>query len=187
MTPGIAIRKLGIASMLVCLFFFRPEASATNVLTADRPGSSPPDSLVASVPVEKAKHPGLRFRFKCVDQISLADQGNVCFPIHGGVSTVVTIKLGNSAPLVCGTMPGLPGTCWYSFVDAFQHSNTCGPGSNQPCVDTVLIRYNGLLPASTTVQYSAAGVLGVSGELENLANMVSFGTVVNAPSTPARR
>jgi len=139
--------------------------------------------MVASVPIEKGKQPGLRFRFKCVDQISLVDQGNVCFPIHGGMSTVVTVKLGGGAPIPCGTTPGLPGTCSYSFVDAFQHSNTCGPASNQPCVDTVLIKYNGLLPAFTPVQYSAAGVLGVSGELENLANLVSFGTLGNTPST----
>src|SRR5262245_17052451 len=143
MTPGIAIRKLGIACIVVlCLLFFRPAANATNVLTADRPGSRPPDSMVASVPLEKGKQPGLRFRFKCVDQISLVDQGNVCFPIHGGMSTVVTVKLGGGSPIVCTTTPGLPGTCSYTFEDAFQHSSTCGPANNQPCKDTVLIKYN---------------------------------------------
>src|SRR5215470_15162500 len=101
MTFGTRIRKLGIACTLVCLLFFRPAANATNVLTADRPGSRPPDSTMASVPLEKGKQPGLRFKFKCVDQSTLMSPTNVCFPIHGDMSTQVTVKFGNSAPIVC--------------------------------------------------------------------------------------
>ena len=183
MVSGIVTQKLGaIIALFLCLFLFAPVATATNVLTADRMGSRPPNSNVPNVPVEKGKRPGLLFKLNCVEQMHLTNSGNVCFPIHGTASTVVTVKIGNNPITTCSATPASPGGCSYSFEDAFQRSSTCGPGGNQPCKDTVRIVYNGVFPAFATVQYSAAGISGVNGEQENLANLVTFSTGGNTPT-----
>jgi opacity protein-like surface antigen len=172
-----------VCAFALSLLLSTQAANATNVLTADRVGSKPPNSAVANVPVEKGKRPGLLFHFQCVDQMTLQNPTNVCFPIQSAASTSVQVKIGNAVPISCGTVAGAPGTCSYSFVDVFQNSNTCGPAANQPCVDTVKIVYNGDFPGFTVVQYSASGVKGINGENENLANLVSFSTMNDTAPT----
>ena len=175
-------RLSGICGLAASLLSFAPVSNATNVLTANRLGSRPPNSTVANVPVEKGKRPGLLLRFSCVDQTTLNNPTNVCFPMQAS-GAAVQVKIGSNAPLTCGTAPGAPGTCSYSIVDAFQHSNTCGPLSNQTCADTVQIVFNGTFPGITAIMYSASGLKGVSGELENLANLVTFSTENDTPAT----
>jgi hypothetical protein len=180
---SILIKKLGASfTVILFLFLWSQAATAANVLTADRINSKPPN-LTQNVPVEKGKQPGLFFRFQCVDDILLNNPTNVCFPIQSTSNTNVTVKIGNSPAINCTDTPGLPGTCSYSFVDAFQHRMTCGPLGNQPCKDTVQIVYNGIFPASANVAYSVSGVMGVGGEFENFANLVTFGTGGDTPST----
>jgi hypothetical protein len=62
--------------------------------------------------------------------------------------------------------------------------------ANKQCIDTVKIVYNGDFPKNTTIQYSVGGatptttgVKGVGGELQNLANLVSFATTGTSPDT----
>jgi hypothetical protein len=172
------------------------EVIAQNVLMGDQIGSKPQQSVVPNVLKEKGKRPGLLFHLKCVDSATKTISSDVCFPISTTATTDVKVTIGNNANLPCSSTPGNPGTCTcsataggpgscsYSLVDAFHHANTCGLASNQPCVDTVKIVYNGIFPSTTNVTYTVSHVQGVSGQAQILGNnFVTFATTSNVPPT----
>ena len=200
MQAGTVTQKLTfLCAFLPLLFFPRPARSASHtcgnsgtelcVLTADINGSRPPNSSMPNAPVEKGKRTGLFLHFSCLGAVTVTGQKDVCYPIINSGATKVQVKVGSLPAIQCGTAPGAPNTCSYSLVNV-RGTSTCGPPpANLACTDTVKIVFNGVFPKVTTIQYSVGtmpgvdGVIGAGGEIENFADLVSFVTTGDTPST----
>ena len=188
MQTGALVHKLcRVCAFTLFLFLItQGTAAGVNQLVVNFATSKPPDSSQSGtlVYVEKGKIEGLLLRFDCKDNVTHVSS-NLCFPISNSMSPSVQVKILVSAThptaetLTCNASTALPAphTCSYTLVNQrVMNPNSCGPAAASPCVDTVKIIYNDTFPTFTQIHYSATGMVGASGELQNLVNQVSFTT-----------